>query len=269
MSSKTSVDSGTLLRDDKRDMPRQVKTYCSKWFGGKLWNQKRKNMIRLWYGGKIAELKSTKGQSFFVDVESLPEVKKMTWHAIPCKTTGKSYFGARKPKTICWHRSHVLLHRWLLKYEGTLMCDHWDGNPTNNSMKNIRLVTPTGNANNARMNKSNTSGENGVRFVSVRLFWRVLWSHDGKRKSKTFSRFDSTKSVELEQWLINLQQKGPDLNISTWKMKQKACYQFQWREDDKKRSKYFPPTPEGHEQALKCRQETYERIGNNNGKRLY
>lgn len=225
-------------------------------------------MIRLWYGGKIAEIKSTKGQSFFVDVESLPEVKKMTWRAIPCKSTGKYYFGARKPKTICLHRSHVLLHRWLLKYEGKLLCDHRDGNPVNNSMKNIHLVTPTGNANNARMNKNNTSGENGISFVPVRLFWRVLWHRDGKLKSKTFSRVDSTKSVELEQWLINLQQQEPGLNVVTWKMKQKACYQFQWREEGKKRTKYFAATLEGHEQALEYRQETYKRIENNNGKRL-
>jgi len=224
--------------------------------------------MRLWYGGKIAEVKSTRGQTFFVDLESLPDVREITWRATPCRRTGKFYFGGRKPKNSRWATSHILLHRWLLKYQGPLDVDHKDGNPANNTMRNIRLVTAAGNANNARMYKNNTSGENGVSFVASRTFWRVVWSQHGKRKTKTFPRTGSVKPPELEQFINDLQQEGLDSNIATWKVESKAYYLFQWRKDNRKRNKCFPATLEGYQQALEFRQEVYKKIGNSNGNRL-
>jgi len=76
-----------------------------------------------------------------------------------------------------------------------LHIDHIDGNPSNNKIKNLRLVDPILNARNKPMLKSNTSGIHGVCFQTVRTKngnyvdryvagWRGL---DGKAKTKCFS----------------------------------------------------------------------------------
>lgn len=76
-----------------------------------------------------------------------------------------------------------------------LHIDHKDGNPENNTIENLRLVTEHFNARNKAMMKNNTSGIHGVCFQTVRTKagnyieryvagWRTL---DGKPKTKCFS----------------------------------------------------------------------------------
>jgi len=72
-------------------MPR---TFCTRWRGGRLWGGQRKNKYRIWYGGKVAEVKATQDQTFFVDVTALRKTKNLTWCACRDKDTGKYYFYA-------------------------------------------------------------------------------------------------------------------------------------------------------------------------------
>lgn len=92
------------------------------------------------------------------------------------------------------HKIVWALHNNFENQEG-LHIDHIDGNPSNNKIENLRLVTGHLNARNKPMNKSNTSGIHGVSFQTVKTkngnyvdryvaSWRTL---DGKVKTKCFS----------------------------------------------------------------------------------
>lgn len=73
--------------------------------------------------------------------------------------------------------------------------DHIDGNPSNNRIENLRLVSRHINARNKPMMKNNTSGIHGVSFQTVKTKsgnfvdrYVVTWQKlDGKRQTKTFS----------------------------------------------------------------------------------
>lgn len=76
-----------------------------------------------------------------------------------------------------------------------LSVDHIDGNPANNRIENLRLVSFTQNQRNKGKGKNNTSGFVGVSRMSslsakgVELaYWKACWSDlDGNQKTKQFS----------------------------------------------------------------------------------
>lgn len=92
------------------------------------------------------------------------------------------------------HKIVWALHNNFQSQEG-LHIDHIDGNPSNNRIENLRLVTRHINARNKPMLKANTSGIHGVYFQTVRTkngnyvdryvaSWRPL---SGNTKTKCFS----------------------------------------------------------------------------------
>jgi hypothetical protein len=69
-----------------------------------------------------------------------------------------------------------------------LMVDHIDGDVSNNSIENLRLVTSKENQMNARLSKNNKSGVNGVYFLinnSNNQYWVASWCDE---QSKTCSK---------------------------------------------------------------------------------
>jgi signal peptidase I len=92
------------------------------------------------------------------------------------------------------HKIVWALHNNFERQEG-LHIDHIDGNPSNNRIENLRLVSEHLNARNKPMMKNNKSGIHGVCFQTVKTKagnyieryvagWRGL---DGKPKTKCFS----------------------------------------------------------------------------------
>lgn len=76
--------------------------------------------------------------------------------------------------------SKYYCHRiiWLLfnrdSFDKTKVIDHVDGDPSNNKISNLRLVTHLVNGQNQRMAKNNTSGVTGV--CNTRgVYWTALW----------------------------------------------------------------------------------------------
>ena len=68
--------------------------------------------------------------------------------------------------------------------------DHIDGNPLNNRIDNLRLVSRIVNARNSKMNSRNTSGIAGVSLVTVNgydYYVSTYVDNCGNRKSKHFS----------------------------------------------------------------------------------
>lgn len=95
-----------------------------------------------------------------------------------------------------------LVHRiiWVLYYKQDIpvdcIIDHEDGDRTNNSIYNLRLVNEQRNTRNAKMYKNNTTGIVGVYFDTKkypnsdnhRYYWKASWMElDGVQKTKAFS----------------------------------------------------------------------------------
>jgi hypothetical protein len=93
---------------------------------------------------------------------------------------------------------NVLLHRVIFEmFNGEIgygiQIDHIDGNPSNNSISNLRSVSPEVNQRNMKMNVRNTSGKTGVSYLSItgkkgniNKYWSTSWKEDGVQKSKRF-----------------------------------------------------------------------------------
>lgn len=73
---------------------------------------------------------------------------------------------------------------------GHHMLDHWDGNPLNNSISNLRPTNHEKNARNRKVSVKNTSGITGVRKVKDRKnLWVATVIVDGKTLTKTSADF--------------------------------------------------------------------------------
>jgi len=66
--------------------------------------------------------------------------------------------------------------------------DHIDGNPHNNNICNLRVITAMGNSQNTKKMSHNTTGITGVVYSKSSDTWRAVWyDGQGKQKSKSFS----------------------------------------------------------------------------------
>lgn len=80
--------------------------------------------------------------------------------------------------------------------------DHFDKNPKNNKISNLRLMPHRFNQRNLTLSKKNTSGITGVRYERTKHRWQAKWVDlSGKEKSKSFSirKFgDAAKTLAVE-----------------------------------------------------------------------
>lgn len=91
------------------------------------------------------------------------------------------------------HQKAYVIHRviWKIIYghvDEDKVIDHIDGNPLNNTIKNLRLTSDIVNNRNTAKQSNNTSGVTGVYF-DKRGRWRVMWtdSNTAKKMTKSFS----------------------------------------------------------------------------------
>lgn len=79
---------------------------------------------------------------------------------------------------VVWYLHHGPIHSGVI--------DHIDGNTSNNSISNLRLVSQGENCKNTGMKRTNTSGITGVAIVenpSGVKYWRASWMENGKFRS--------------------------------------------------------------------------------------
>ena len=88
------------------------------------------------------------------------------------------------------------VHRiiWTLVYgeiDSSLVVDHLDGNPFNNSISNLKVKTQKNNSRNQRLHSNSTTGHSGVHLMNDPKgyqYYVARWNElDGYRKSKCFS----------------------------------------------------------------------------------
>jgi HNH endonuclease len=114
----------------------------------------------------MLDLKNSQ-RSALIDDEDLPKVSGFRWHL-----TSNGYVGAMV--TVNGHRKMVLLHRHLLNAPPKTHVDHLSADKLDNRRDNIRIVTfQINQVNRKRLNRNNTSGARGVRYVSILRKWRV------------------------------------------------------------------------------------------------
>lgn len=112
----------------------------------------------------------------------------------------EAYVTRFRKKSIKVHNVVALLHGFDIS-EGVV--DHIDGDPTNNRVGNLRVVTGVINSHNRRKQHNNTSGVVGVtKWKDQRgsWFWLARWQDSvGKRGAKSFSimKYGDTESFKL------------------------------------------------------------------------
>lgn len=95
-----------------------------------------------------------------------------------------------------------LAHRlaWLYKYGAwPEVIDHIDGDPSNNSIQNLRCASQKENTWNSRIRSNNTSGIKGVRYDKVRGKWSARLKAGGE--FKLLKRFN-TKEEAIEAYRL-------------------------------------------------------------------
>lgn len=114
---------------------------------------------------------------------------------------GEAFTTRFNGKAMKVHNIVVALHN-LTVNEGEIV-DHLDGDPTNNKIDNLRVVTQVLNSHNRCMQENNTSGQVGVNLWTDQrgsLFWMARWQVcAGRRKEKSFSvsKFGSDVAYQL------------------------------------------------------------------------
>lgn len=124
------------------------------------------------------------------------------------KSTGEKHFdkyGSPSSIRLRFNGRRYLIHRviWVLNFGSIsedLQIDHIDGNPFNNTIENLRLVTPRMNQRNRSKNINNKTGEHGVAYHKTsnnsggyNEYIRVVWVANNKQKHADFNlkRFTS------------------------------------------------------------------------------
>ena len=110
------------------------------------------------------ELKTRKGESFFIDEADYDKIKHITWR-LSSKGYVVGYYKATKGK--------VLLHRLILDAPSDKMIDHKDRNPINNKRENLRLCT-------CSENHKNKKAHGGSKYLGVTVHTTKV-SHNTKK----------------------------------------------------------------------------------------
>jgi hypothetical protein len=105
----------------------------------------------------------------------------------------------------------------LKQYE---IVDHLDGNPHNNKLENLRLVSLKDNAHNVKKMSHNTTGITGVVYSKSINSWRAVWYNgNGKQLSKSFSvnkyGFDKAKQLAIELRALSISKLIQNGNLYT------------------------------------------------------
>ena len=125
---------------------------------------------------EVSAIKLTLGKFALVNTASLPLVLQYRWRAANHKHTYYAETTVRKLDGSGF--TTLRLHQLLCQTEEV---DHIDGNPLNNSRKNLRVCTNAENNRNKAMSpKKNTSGYKGVRWNASAGSWQARIRTAGK-----------------------------------------------------------------------------------------
>lgn len=116
------------------------------------------------------------GETIF-DLEDFDRVKDKKWG----KTDGKHddiYVCSRSFE----NNKHTSLHRFIMNAKDGDVVDHINGNTVDNRKSNLRIVTNSQNAMNAKISSLSKSGYKGVSYMKRYNKWRAYIKYNGKQE---------------------------------------------------------------------------------------
>jgi hypothetical protein len=130
---------------------------------------------------EVIEMELTQGKTMIFDERDLTIIKNYIWHA---KQPSKDkcswlWYGFTRIEN-----KPTPVHELLLGGR----CDHPNGEGLNNRRLNLDPCSHGENMNNRRMSNNNTSGVNGVYYMTKDSAWVAEWVENGARKTSQFSR---------------------------------------------------------------------------------
>jgi hypothetical protein len=150
------------------------------------------------------------GKFFWLSRPTTHFSSKRVWARWNTRYAGTEAFTTKDPRGYARTRifdKNFLAHRvaWILSHQEwpTGEIDHIDGNPANNRISNLRLVSHRENQLNMKRRSDNKSGVTGVTWDGARKVWRATIQIDRKHKALgEFAEFDAAvsarKSAEAE-----------------------------------------------------------------------
>lgn len=109
-----------------------------------------------------------------------------------CQTNGLRYYKVSFGPS-CYFAHRIIFSMFLGEIKPGDQVDHIDGNTLNNSLDNLRKVTPSNNCQNQTLRSNNKSGRLGVSFCGRREKWVATITH--RRVFRTLGYFDSKEQA--------------------------------------------------------------------------
>lgn len=123
----------------------------------------------------------TQGKFAIVDDEDYDYLMQWKWCAAKDKNT---FYAIRRIRhKLKVKQQTIRMHRLLLGAQKGNWCDHVDSNGLNNRRYNIRICTPSENAQNKRLSSQNKSGFKGVCWNKKAKKWQTKIRIGGKQRT--------------------------------------------------------------------------------------
>ena len=123
----------------------------------------------------MSEIELTKGYKTIVDSFNFDELNKYSWSAV---VNSKNRNKIRVIPRARIGGKIVMMHRFIMGVcDLNIEVDHIDGNTLNNTLKNLRLATPSQNAANKEKTTYIYSKYKGVTWGARQNKWRAMCKH--------------------------------------------------------------------------------------------
>lgn len=148
-----------------------------------------KNMLKFFDTFVEMQVFDKEGNEFFVkiDYEKIEKLSQIKWRAQRNTETYVSIVATHEKTTITQSRV-------ILGISNELLCDHKNGDPTDNRLENLRIATHSQNMMNRKTLKKGSKYK-GIYFCKIRKNWVAQISIDGK--TKNIGRFFTDKQAAI------------------------------------------------------------------------